>query len=50
MQETKVVHKEYTLTREELLNALGIKGEILVNIDDMLPDNKIIIKTKTAAE
>jgi len=50
MNEIKVTHKEYTLTREELLKALGIEGEILVNIDDMLPDNKIIIKTKPAAK
>jgi len=49
MQETKVVHKEYTLTRDELLEKLGIKGEILVNVDDMLLDNMIVIKTKPAA-
>jgi len=45
MNEVKVTHKEYTLTREELLEKLGIKGEILIDIDDMLPDNKIVIKT-----
>jgi len=47
MNEIKVMHKEYTLTREELLEKLGIKGEVLVDIDMLrLEDNLVMLKTK----
>ena len=45
MEEITLKHKEYTISKEELLEKLGIKGEILVNIDDLRVDNMIMIKT-----
>jgi len=46
LNEIKLTHSEFTLSREELLKKLGIKGQIIVDIDIMRMDDMILIKTK----